>query len=164
VRGSEAPVGRIVPHLVVHDAAGASRFYQQALGAIEIYRSPQPGGRGLHIHLRIADHVFMVADRPETSDPSGFDAHYRIDAPHALGGTTAVMQVFVDDVDATYQRAVDEGAQPTVPPFNAFWGDRYGCVTDPFGHVWALSTVQAVLSPEEIEARMRQFEHQREDQ
>ena len=155
VRGSEAPVGRIVPHLVVHDAEGASAFYRQAFGAIEIYRSPQPVGTGLHIHLRIADSVFMVADRPPSRDAEGFDAHYRIDAPQALGGTTAVMQIFVDDVDATYETAVDAGAQPTVPPFNAFWGDRYGCVTDPFGHVWAVATIVEVLSPEEIERRMQ---------
>lgn len=62
VRGSEVAVGRVIPHLVVHDAAGAADFYNRAFGAKEVYRSRQPDGRGLHVHLRIADSLIIVSD------------------------------------------------------------------------------------------------------
>ena len=61
------------------------------------------------------------------------------------------------DVDKAYKRAVDEGASPALPPTDMFWGDRYGWVRDPFGHVWAFATVQETLTPEEIERRLSAF-------
>jgi uncharacterized glyoxalase superfamily protein PhnB len=126
-------------------------FYRRAFGAQELYRFARPDGPGLHIHLRIADSIVMVTDVNEPRDPAGLDAHYRVSSPQALGGTTAVLQFYWPDADTAYRRAVEAGAQPTVPPFNAFWGDRYGCVTDPYGHVWAIATQLEVLSAEEVE-------------
>jgi PhnB protein len=153
VRGSEVPVGRVIPHLVVHDARGAVEFYKHAFGAEEVYRSRQPDGRGVHVHLRVAESLVIVSDATNY-DRGSIDAHNRIAPPNSLGGTTAVFQFFWRDADAAYQRAIDAGAQPTVPMFDAFWGDRYGCVTDPYGHVWAFATVQEVLGADEIEQRM----------
>lgn len=153
VRGSEVAVGRVIPHLVVHDAAGAADFYNRAFGAKEVYRSRQPDGRGLHVHLRIADSLIIVSDMTNY-ERSSIDAQNRIAPPESLGGTTAVFQFFWPDADVAYRRAVDAGAQPTVPLFDAFWGDRYGCVTDPYGHVWAFAAVSEVLSADEIERRM----------
>jgi PhnB protein len=63
----------------------------------------------------------------------------------------------VPDVDAAYKRAVDHGASPALPPTDMFWGDRYGWVRDPFGHVWAFSAVNEILTPQEIEERLRGF-------
>jgi len=60
-------------------------------------------------------------------------------------------------VDAAYKRAVDNGAIPAMPPTDMFWGDRYGWVRDPFGHMWALCAVQEVLTPDQVEARMRRL-------
>jgi len=153
VKGSEVPVGRAVLHLIVHDAAGAAEFYKRAFGAEELYRFTRPDGPGFHIHLRIADTLIMLVDAPEPYDATGLDAHYRVASPQALGGTTVGLQLFWVDADAAYKRAVDAGAQPTIPPFNAFWGDRYGCVTDPYGHMWAIATRKEVLSAEEVEQR-----------
>ena len=155
VKGSEIPTGRAVPHLVVHDAAGAAEFYKRAFGAEELYRFTRPDGPGFHIHLRVADSLIMVVDAPEPHDPTGLDAHYRVASPQALGGTTVGLQFFWPDADVAYKRAVDAGAQPTIPPFDAFWGDRYGCVTDPYGHMWAIATRKEVLSAEEVEQRAR---------
>lgn len=154
VRGSEVPIGRVVPHIVVHDAAGAAEFYRRAFGAQELYRFTRPDGPGLHIHMRVADSLVMVTEVNEPRNPDGFDAHYKISSPQALGGTTTVLQFFWPDADAAYRRAVQAGAQPTVPLFNAFWGDRYGCVTDPYGHVWAIATKIDVVSAEEVERRV----------
>jgi PhnB protein len=155
VRGSEAPVGRAIPHLVVHDAAGASKFYSRAFGAREVYRSKQPDGCGLHIHLRIADSLVIVSDDNSPRDKKRIEAHYKISSPQSLGGTTAVFQFYWPDADSAYKRAVDAGAQPTVPLFSSFWGDLYGCVSDPYGHVWAIAEKKEVLTAEEIEVRMR---------
>lgn len=155
VKGSQVPAGYAIPHLVVHDAGGAADFYRRAFGAEEVYRSRQPWGEGFHIHLRIANSIVIVSDANGPRDPSSIDAHFRIDSPQALGGTTALFQFFWPDADAAYRRAVDAGAQPTVPPFDAFWGDRYGCVTDPYGHVWAIAAELETLTAEEVERRMR---------
>jgi PhnB protein len=65
-----------------------------------------------------------------------------------------VIQLVVADVDEAYKRVVDAGGQPTIPPFDSFSGDRYGCVTDPYRHVWALATTIEVLTSDEIESRL----------
>lgn len=157
VRGSEVPIGQAIPHLVVHDAEGAAEFYKNAFGAREVYRSTQPTGIGLHIHLCIGKSLVIVSDDDQSRDQTRLEAHYRISSPKSLGGTTTVVQFFWSDADSAYKKAVDAGAQPTVPPFNAFWGDRYGCVTDPYGHVWAIAAQQEVLDPIEVQRRMQVF-------
>jgi PhnB protein len=154
VRGSEVLIGQAIPHLVVHDAVGAVEFYKNAFGAREVYRSAQPTGRGLHIHLRIGQSLVIVSDDDQSRDQHRLEAHYRISSPKSLGGTTTVIQFFWPDVDSAYKRAIDAGAQPTVPPFDAFWGDRYGCVSDPYGHVWAMATQKEALAPAEVQRRM----------
>ncbi len=63
-----------------------------------------------------------------------------------------------------YQRAVNEGAAPAWPPTDMVCGDRYGWVRDPFGHMWALCTVKEVLTPEEVELRIRSFTTQMKGQ
>lgn len=76
-------------------------------------------------------------------------------SPASLGGTSATVEMHVDDADAAYARAVDAGAAPVIPVSDTFFGDRYGWVRDPFGHVWALATVKEVLTPDQIAERMQ---------
>jgi uncharacterized glyoxalase superfamily protein PhnB len=78
-------------------------------------------------------------------------------SPETLSGSTCVFQVGVANVDSAFKRAIDHGAIPALPPTDMFWGDRYGWVRDPFGHVWALSTVNEVLTQEEVAERMQGF-------
>ena len=52
-------------------------------------------------------------------------------------------------------RAVGAGATAALPPTDTFFGDRYGRVTDPFGHIWSLATVKEVLTPEQVAERPR---------
>ena len=68
------------------------------------------------------------------------------------------------DAGAAFKRALDEGASPALPPTDMFWGDRYGWVRDPFGHVWAFATVLEMLTPEEVEIRMHGFMEQMKGQ
>lgn len=156
VRGSAPALGVIVPHLVVRDAEEAVSFYERAFGATVLYRSPSPSGNGEHVHLKVWDSLLQVS----SEEPA-----YRRDrvegallaSPESLRGSTCVFQISVTDVDAAYQRAVKEGGSPAMPPTDMFWGDRYSWLSDPFGHVWALSQVQEVLTPEEVERRMHGF-------
>ena len=78
-------------------------------------------------------------------------------SPETLSGSTCVFQIGVPDVDSAFKRAIDHGALPAMPPADMFWGDRYGWVRDPFGHVWALSKVNEVLTQREVERRLRGF-------
>ena len=66
-----------------------------------------------------------------------------------------LLELYVDDVDGWFSRAVAAGGQPTMPPADTFFGDRYGWVTDPSGHIWALATVKEELTADEIGERMR---------
>ncbi len=160
VEGSMPVPGVIVPHLVVRDAAEAVEFYERAFGATILFRSPSPSGRGEHIHVKIWESLVQVS----TEEPAqrGEKAEGALLAsPETLRGSTCVFQVGVEDVDDAFRHAVDEGAVPITPPADMFWGDRYGWVGDPFGHVWALSKVNEVLSVQEIEDRLRGFAGQK---
>lgn len=132
-------------------------FYSRALGAVELYRSPLPGGMGLHLHVRIGKTFVMITEEAPPSQSRTIDETIALQSPQSLGGTTAVFEILVDDVDAAYQRAVDAGATPVLPVSDCFWGDRYGWVRDPYGHIWALATVLEDLTPEEVKRRMDQM-------
>jgi PhnB protein len=75
-------------------------------------------------------------------------------APESLGATTTILEYYVGDVDETIQRAIDAGAKPMLPITDAFYGDRFGWVLDPFGHIWAIGTVKEELTPEQVHQRM----------
>ncbi|MCI0570416.1 MAG: VOC family protein [Myxococcaceae bacterium] len=136
----------VTPYLVVRGAAKAIEFYKQAFGAEETVRMPGPDGTVMHAELRIGDSVVMLGDEaPGTGSRS----------PQTLGGTTGGLMLYVPDVDALCARALKAGATLAEPLKNVFWGDRYGKVTDPFGHTWSIATHVEDVSPEEMEERMR---------
>jgi PhnB protein len=163
IEGSVPNPGTIVPHLVVRNTQEAIDFYARAFFAEVLYRSPSPSGEGEHVHLRVWSSLIQLS----TEEP-GYRARKMegafLAAPETLGGSTCLFQVGVPDVDAAYKRAVDNGAVPAMPPADMFWGDRYGWVRDPFGHMWALCAVQEVLSADQVQARMRQFFVQKKGQ
>jgi PhnB protein len=105
-----------------------------------------PGGRIGHAELEIGDSLLMLADPfPQSS----------IRTPKAVGGTTVNLFMYVEDADAVVQQAVDSGATVTRPVENMFWGDRFGIVTDPYGHTWSIATHVEDVSPEEMEERSK---------
>jgi PhnB protein len=132
------------PYLPVDDAAQAIEFYTRAFGATERGRMAGPGGKIAHAELEIGDSVVMVADPFEqsTSRP-----------PRELGGTSAAVFMYVEDVDSVFQRALEAGATELMPVENMFWGDRFGKLTDPFGHEWQIATRTENLTEEEITRR-----------
>jgi uncharacterized glyoxalase superfamily protein PhnB len=140
------PETGFIPHLVVDGAAKALDFYKQAFGAEEIARMPAPDGeRLMHAEVRIGGSlVYVCDDFPEFCE--GKSRH-----PGALGGTSVTMHMYVNDCDAAIERAAKAGATVSMPATDMFWGDRYGKVTDPFGHEWSLATHTKDLTPEEME-------------
>jgi uncharacterized glyoxalase superfamily protein PhnB len=133
----------IPPHLVCNGAADAIEFYQKAFGAVEVTRLPGEVGKLMHAMIRIGDSAVMLVD--EFPD-------WGMLGPKALNGSPVTIHLYVEDVDATIERAVAAGAKITMPVEDMFWGDRYGRVEDPFGHHWSIATHIRDLSPEEIQA------------
>ena len=151
IKGARAEDGRVTTHLLVRGGRKAIDFYTRAFGATVLYESAMPDGNGIHAHLRIGMSMILITDeRPPSTDGMILG----IAAPESLGATTTILEYDVEDVDASYQRAVDAGAKPMLPIHNAFYGDRTGWVMDPFGHVWAISTVKEELTPEQVHERM----------
>jgi PhnB protein len=137
----------VTPYLTLDDAAGAIDFYKKAFGAKERMRMEAPGGKIGHAELQIGDSIVMLADAfPQSSTQP----------PRELGGTTAGVFLYVDDVDAVAQKAVDAGATVTMEVADQFWGDRFGSLQDPFGHSWSIATHVEDVPPEEMAERAKQ--------
>ena len=160
IKGTGLKTGQLVSHLLVEGVARAIAFYERALGAVELYRSPLPGAKGQDAQLRVGNSLLLLTDEQPSSEEKvpGFGS------PRSLGGTSVTLQLYVDDVDSAYKRAVDAGAGPIMPPEDCFWGDRYSMAKDPFGHVWAIVTVKEHLTPMEVGDRMREFVALRQDE
>jgi PhnB protein len=67
------------------------------------------------------------------------------------------VHLYVEDTDALVNRAVAAGAKVSLPPTDMFWGDRFGKVTDPFGHEWTVATHQHDYTPEEMQRKSAEF-------
>jgi PhnB protein len=132
------------PYLVVDNAAAAIDFYKRAFGAKEIMRMPGPEGKIGHAEIRIGDSMIMLADEMAASGTK---------SPRSLGGTAAGVFLYVEDVDKTFKQATSAGAKVDSALEDMFWGDRYGKVTDPFGHSWSLATHKEDVSAEEMGKR-----------
>jgi PhnB protein len=131
----------VTPSLFVAGAAKAIDFYKKAFGAEEVMRFPAPDGTIMHAELRIGDSTIMLGD--EMPDQGG-------KSPRAYGGSPVSFFIYREDVDAFWKQAVDAGAKPIQPLIDQFWGDRAGCIQDPFGHVWWLAQHIKDLTPEEL--------------
>jgi PhnB protein len=136
----------LIPHLVCAGAAEAIDFYIKAFGATEVNRMPAPdSGRLMNAMIRIGDSMMMLVDEMPEFGALG---------PKALKGTPVTMHMYVENADASFERAVQAGATPVLPLADMFWGDRYGIVEDPFGHRWSIATHQHDYTHEQIHAGM----------
>ncbi len=137
----------VTAYLTVDDAAAAIEFYKQAFGAEEVMRMPM-GDKIGHADIMIGDSHVMIADEFPEMDKLG---------PKARGGSVCSMMIYVPDVDAAFQKAVDAGAESVRPVEDQFYGDRSGWLKDPFGHEWTLSTHIEDVTPEEMNKRMSEM-------
>ena len=129
---AQGPTAGVTPHIAIADrrAGEAIDWYKRAFGAQEMIRMPhEDGERLMHAHLLInGGSLMLVDDFPEYSGRT-------MGAPEGVW-----MHLQVDDADRWFSRAVEAGAEATMPPSDMFWGDRYGQLRDPFGHLWSIGS------------------------
>ncbi len=134
----------VTPYLSVKGAASAIEFYKQAFGATERMRMAAPGGMVGHAEIKIGDALIMLADEfPEQDFLS----------PQTTGGSSVMLHLYVEDVDAIFNQAVAAGAKVLKPVEDQFYGDRAGRLADPFGHIWYIATHKEDVPPEEMKRR-----------
>lgn len=138
----------VTPHLIVSDAAKAIDFYKKALGAQEKDKFLSPDGQGvMHAELKVGDSIVMLgSERPP-----------HCLSPKSRGGTSVSLNLYVDNADASFDRAVKAGCTVKMPMWDMFWGDRYGQVEDPFGHQWSFATHKQDLTKEQIAQNAKAF-------
>jgi PhnB protein len=135
----------LTPFLTIRDAARAIEFYKQAFGAEERGVMKGPDGKIMHAELKIGDSIIMLSDEfPEFGAKS----------PESIGGSPMGLHIYIDGVDAAFDRAVKAGAIVEMPVMDQFWGDRYGRLKDPFGHKWSIATHTKDLSMDEMKHGM----------
>jgi len=127
----------IVPHLTVSNGVEAIAFYEKVFGAEERSRSAGPDGRIMHADLQIGDSHLFLSDA--------------MMGPETPGGVA--IQIWSNDPDATFDRAIKAGAKVRHPLQDMFWGDRYGQFVDPYGHAWAVAKHLEDLTPEQLKER-----------
>jgi PhnB protein len=142
---SKIPAGyhTVTPAIIVRDASAAIDFYKRAFGAEEVSRMPGPDGKIMHAEIRIGDSVVMLGEENE---------QWGTKSPLLTNGNPGSLHLYVDDADASFNRALEAGATVRYPLEDAFWGDRYGKVADPFGHEWGIATRVRNLSDSEMQA------------
>jgi PhnB protein len=135
----------ISPSLTCKDAARAIDFYKQVFGAEEKVRMPSPDGKISHAELKIGDSIIFL------NDPMGPGAASTPGAPQIY------LFLYVENADKVFTRAVAAGAKIDMALEDQFWGDRFGRITDPFGHQWGIATHVEDVAPEEIGKRAAAF-------
>ena len=139
----------VTPHLVVKNAAKAIEFYKKAFGFVVHGQHGVPGtDQIMHCQLKFGNASVMVND--EFPD-------WGVLGPESIGGTAVTIHLYVNDVDAVFDRAVKAGCEVMMPVQDQFWGDRWGMVKDPYGHQWGIATHKQDLSPEEITKGAEEF-------
>ena len=135
----------LTPFLTVRNAERAIEFYKQAFGAQERGVAKGPDGKVMHAEVKIGDSVIMLSDEfPEFGSLS----------PQSIGGSPMGLHIYIENVDAAFDRAVKAGAQVEMPVMDQFWGDRYGKLKDPFGHKWSIATHVKDMSADEMKRSM----------
>src|SRR5467141_5133108 len=135
----------VTPYLAINGAAAAIDWYKKAFGAKELARQAVPDGKLMHARIRIGDSIVMLSD----TFPGGTQS------PDTLGNSPVTLHIYINNVDKLWQQAVDAGAKVTMPLDNMFWGERYGQLTDPYGHAWSIAE-QVKMSKAERDEKQKQ--------
>ena len=134
----------LTPYLIVRDAASALGFYARAFGAKEVLRLTGAGYSIMHAEIRIGDSMLMISEEnPDWGSKS----------PLTLGGSATHVMIYTRDADAFVARAVAAGCKIEMPVTPMFWGDRYGKISDPYGHQWSVGTHVEDVGPKECQRR-----------
>lgn len=144
--GKPVPDGchTLAAYLTVRDADKAIEFYKKAFGAKEVMRATGPDGKKIvHANLSVGDSTLFLTEEM---------IEWGAKSPLTLGGTGSSIYMTVPDADTVFKSAVAAGAKVNQPLADMFWGDRWGSITDPFGHSWQIATHQYDMTPEEMKA------------
>jgi PhnB protein len=136
----------ITPQLTLDNAAEGIEWYKRALDAKEVSRSLGPDGKVMHGDIVIGNSHFFVND-----------VMMGMKGPKGFGGSPASFWLYVENSDALFKRAIDAGATEQMPVADQFWGDRAGCIADPAGYSWWISTRKEDLTPAELRQRADEF-------
>jgi len=132
-------------YLFVPKAKEALDLYARAFGAETISRMPGPDGEStMHAEMRIGNSMVMLSDE---------NPQWKALSPKTLGGTPVTLHLYVEDADKLWKQALAAGCTEYMPIMDAFWGDRYGKVQDPYGHIWGIATHKEDVGPEELQKR-----------
>jgi PhnB protein len=137
----------VTPYLFIDGAARAIEFYKQAFGAVELFRMGKPGEKVGHAEIQIGNSRIMLADEFPEMGARG---------PKTIGGSPVNLMIYTEDVDTVFARAIAAGATEVRPVKDQFYGDRSGCLTDPFGHSWTIATHVEDVPPDELERRAKE--------
>lgn len=139
---------RITPYLICRDASRAIKFYEKHFDAKEIYRLNAPDGKIMHAEIDFSDCRILISDEFEQSG---------IKSPLSFAGTPVSMNIYVDDVDNTFNNMVADGCETLSQIADQFHGDRSGKLRDPFGHIWHIASNIEDVSPKEIKRRFNEM-------
>ena len=141
----------VTPHLILSDTKRALEFYKKAFGAETRSSMPGPDGKIMHAEMKIGDSIVFLADEMPAMAPDN-------KSPKTASCITSSTILYVQDADAVFKKAIDAGAKAIMPPADMFWGDRFGKVTDPFGHQWGIATHIEDVSPQDMQKRQAEWE------
>lgn len=112
----------VTPYLTTRKVSELVEFVKQAFGAVETYQGTGSAG-GLHVQVRIGDSMVMIGGGPALDEPM-----------------SAMLYLYMEDVDAVYRRALDAGATSVSEPADQSYGDRVAGVRDASGNIWYIGT------------------------
>lgn len=139
----------VSPSFTFKDCRKAIAYYKKAFGAKNEKVFPTLDGQGvMHATLEIGNSIIMMGDEmPGMTCKSA----------ETLGASPINFFIYVEDADQLFKQAVSAGAKADMPMYDAFWGDRCGHVTDPFGYSWMIATHKRDLTPEQIAEGAKAF-------
>ena len=138
----------ITAYLTVHDCTAAIQYYVDLFAAQEGVRFDMPGGKIGHAELHLGDSKIMLSDEyPEMG----------VKSPKHYGGSPVSLSIYVEDVDATFQKAIQTGSKSIKEVEKQFHGDRSGQIEDPFGYKWTIASRVEEVSEEEMQKRAKEL-------
>lgn len=137
----------LIPYLTLKNTRDAIALYEKALGASVAFVMDGPHGSIMHAEMKLGDQSFMLSGEwPGMSE-----------APKEGERSPVNFMLYVDNADASYQRALDAGMTTVSSPDNMFWGDRNAKVNDGHGYEWTFAHQVEKVSDEEISKRAQEF-------
>ncbi len=127
----------VIPYIMVSDAAKLIADLKTIFGATQMDVHTDESGQIRHGEVKIGDSVIMLAEGG---------------GPYPVAPVSIF--VYVPDVDACYQRAMDQGLTSVTEPKDQFYGDRSACFKDHSGNTWYAATHVEDVTPEEMQRRM----------